>query len=151
MKWETELRILGIKPENIKNKDNDIIKDIIKKKYKKRVLIYHPDKGKEKNSDKFIKIKNAYDYIISIIENDYKNKNKIKNNIIDEEEMRNIEIKMERKSEEIIYKIRNKRNNKEETRSHKELIKMGEEMYKEKLPIRFIKKRAIEKIIQKIL
>lgn len=141
-KWETELSILGLKP------GKEITKEIVKKKYKKKILMYHPDKGREKNANKFIKIKNAYDYIINILEND-KTEKKIINTIITSEEFQKFEITIETNNNEIIYKIRNKENNKEIKKTHKELINIGQSMYKrEKLPIRFIKKRAIEQIIK---
>lgn len=62
MNQETAMKILNIKKDEL-NKIN------LKIKYRKALLKYHPDKNKFSTNEQFIKVKEAYDYLLYEQEN----------------------------------------------------------------------------------
>lgn len=64
MNQKKAFEILEIKEENIKNMSKTDYHDIIKKIYKRKALLYHPDKNPcEDSNKKFIELKEAYDFL----------------------------------------------------------------------------------------
>jgi len=64
MNQKKAFEILEIKEENIKNMSKTDYHDIIKKIYKRKALLYHPDKNPYEDSNKkFIELKEAYDFL----------------------------------------------------------------------------------------
>lgn len=58
-KYEISCNILNIEVED----ENDITEQLLKRKYHKCCLQYHPDKNKQITSKKFLEVNDAYDYL----------------------------------------------------------------------------------------
>ena len=138
--WESELKKLGIKKKKVDFQT--ITKDLVKKKYRKKVLVYHPDKGKEKDSTKFVNISNAYEYIMENWDMMYRD---ITGDYIEKVDISKIkEYEIERKLQGK-FQGNSKENSKENSKNFSEIVYMiSEKKDKTKTKILEIKEDQIK-------